>query len=56
MDIESISRGTTQVHAPGACLLVVDAQQGFTELCPTELPIPGALEIVPNVNRLLAAH
>jgi nicotinamidase/pyrazinamidase len=35
-------------------LLVVDAQQGFSEMCPAELPVPGALEIVPNVNRLLA--
>src|SRR5690242_9329967 len=34
-------------------LLVVDAQQGFTSLCPAELPVPGGLEIVPNVNRLL---
>jgi nicotinamidase/pyrazinamidase len=34
-------------------LLVVDAQRGFTELCPGELPVPGGLEIVPNVNRLL---
>jgi nicotinamidase/pyrazinamidase len=34
-------------------LLVVDAQNGFTELCPEELPVPGALEIVPNINRLL---
>src|SRR5437016_126571 len=34
-------------------LLVVDAQQGFTTLCPKELPVPGGLEIVPNVNRLL---
>jgi nicotinamidase/pyrazinamidase len=32
---------------------VVDAQRGFTQLCPTELPVPGGLEIVPNVNRLL---
>src|SRR4051794_37060490 len=38
-----------------ACaLLVVDAQQGFSPLCPEELPVPGALEIVPRVNRLLA--
>jgi len=37
-----------------SCLLVVDAQQGFTSLCPKELPVPGGLEIVPNVNRLLA--
>src|SRR5437870_11052518 len=34
-------------------LLVVDGQQGFTTLCPKELPVPGGLEIVPNVNRLL---
>ena len=35
-------------------LLVVDAQRGFTELCPDELPVPGGLGIVPAVNRLLA--
>jgi nicotinamidase/pyrazinamidase len=34
-------------------LLVVDAQRGFTTLCPEELPVPGGLEIVPAVNRLL---
>jgi nicotinamidase/pyrazinamidase len=34
-------------------LLVVDVQKGFTTLCPNELPVPGGLEIVPNVNRLL---
>ncbi len=34
-------------------LLVVDMQRGFTTLCPEELPVPGALEIVPAVNRLL---
>jgi nicotinamidase/pyrazinamidase len=34
-------------------LLVVDVQQGFTTLCPRELPVPGGLEIVPQVNRLL---
>src|SRR5215470_18970575 len=37
-----------------AALLVVDAQRGFTTLCPDELPVPGGLEIVPQVNRLLA--
>jgi nicotinamidase/pyrazinamidase len=41
------------IHLSTASLLVVDAQQGFTELRPKELPIPGGLEIVPNVNRLL---
>lgn len=35
-------------------LLVVDAQQGFTELCPMELPVPGGLEILPRLNMLLA--
>jgi nicotinamidase/pyrazinamidase len=35
-------------------LLVVDAQRGFTSLCPDELPVPGGVEIVPNVNELLA--
>src|SRR3954449_515 len=34
-------------------LLVVDAQQGFTTLRPAELPVPGGVEIVPAVNRLL---
>jgi nicotinamidase/pyrazinamidase len=34
-------------------LLVVDMQRGFTELCPAELPVPGALGIVPAVNKLL---
>jgi nicotinamidase/pyrazinamidase len=35
-------------------LLVVDAQRGFSTLCPAELPVPGGLEIVPHMNRLLA--
>ena len=34
-------------------LLVVDVQRGFTELCPSELPVPGGLAIVPAVNALL---
>jgi nicotinamidase/pyrazinamidase len=34
-------------------LLVVDVQQGFTELCPNELPVPGALKIVSAINALL---
>jgi nicotinamidase/pyrazinamidase len=37
-----------------SALLVVDVQRGFTSLCPAELPVPGGLEIVPNVNCLLA--
>src|SRR6516164_2485001 len=35
------------------CVLVVDAQCGFTTLCPAELPVPGGLGIVPFVNQLL---
>jgi nicotinamidase/pyrazinamidase len=35
-------------------LLVVDAQRGFTEHQPDELPVPGGTGIVGNVNRLLA--
>jgi nicotinamidase/pyrazinamidase len=37
-----------------SALLVVDAQRGFTELCPAELPVPGGVAIVPRVNALLA--
>jgi nicotinamidase/pyrazinamidase len=36
-----------------SALLVVDMQRGFTQLCPDELPVPGGVAIVPNVNRLL---
>jgi nicotinamidase/pyrazinamidase len=36
-----------------ASLLVVDVQQGFTMLQPRELPVPGGLEIVPAINRLM---
>src|SRR5436190_5628227 len=41
------------IRLQSSCLLVIDAQRGFTSLCPQELPVPGGLEIVPNVNRLL---
>lgn len=36
-----------------SALLVVDVQRGFTTLCPEELPVPGGLEIIPPVNRLV---
>ena len=42
------------MKASAAALLVVDLQCGFTELCPDELPVPGGLAIVPQVNELLA--
>ena len=34
--------------------LAVDVQRGFSTLCPAELPVPGALEIIPKLNQLLA--
>lgn len=42
------------LHPSSTSLLVVDVQQGFTSLCPGELPVPGGVEIVPAVNALLA--
>ncbi|MCE9564790.1 MAG: isochorismatase family protein [Planctomycetes bacterium] len=44
----------TSLAPRSASLLVVDVQQGFTELCLAELPVPGALAIIPQVNALLA--
>lgn len=34
-------------------LLVIDPQRGFSPLCMNELPVPKALDIVPNINILL---
>ncbi len=34
-------------------LVVIDAQKGFTDLCPNELPVPGGTEIVSPINHLL---
>lgn len=44
----------TLLDLPRTCLLIVDAQRGFTTHCPEELPIPGGHLIVPTLNRLLA--
>ncbi|GBD34975.1 Nicotinamidase [bacterium HR36] len=44
---------TISLNLSRSALIVVDAQCGFSELCPEELPVPGALAIVPAVNRLL---
>jgi nicotinamidase/pyrazinamidase len=44
----------TRLDPRTTSLLVVDAQRGFTELCPDELPVPGGTAIVPRVNELLA--
>lgn len=40
--------------AAATSLLVVDAQRGFTDLCPDELLVPGGAAVVPAVNALLA--
>jgi nicotinamidase/pyrazinamidase len=41
------------IRLSASSLLVVDAQQGFTTLRPQELPVPGGLEVVSAINRLL---
>ena len=43
-----------RISLAASSLLVVDAQRGFSELCPEQLPIPGGLGIVPALNHLLA--
>jgi nicotinamidase/pyrazinamidase len=43
----------TAIELSASDLWVVDVQCGFTMLCPAELPVPGGLEIVPHINRLL---
>jgi len=45
--------GIMKLAAVSSGLVVVDVQQGFTSLCPAELPVPGGLDIVPHVNKLL---
>ncbi|WP_439597686.1 nicotinamidase [Falsiroseomonas sp.] len=35
-------------------LLVVDPQPTFMDLCPEELPVPGAEAVIPVINRILA--
>jgi nicotinamidase/pyrazinamidase len=42
-----------KINYSNTSLFVADIQCGFTALCPDELPVPGGLEIVPVVNRLL---
>ncbi|MBX9628382.1 MAG: isochorismatase family protein [Gemmataceae bacterium] len=48
------ARASSRLNPAATSLLVVDAQQGFTALCPNELPVPGGVAIVPAVNALLA--
>lgn len=35
-------------------LLIIDPQPTFMELCPEELPVPGAEAVIPVINRILA--
>lgn len=48
-----MARPEHPIELKSAALIVVDAQCGFTELCPEELPVPGGLAIVPSINELL---
>jgi nicotinamidase/pyrazinamidase len=49
-----VKRGPSMsIDRKRSALVIVDAQRGFTTLCPQELPVAGGLEIVPAVNRLL---
>lgn len=41
------------IRIAATSLLVIDVQCGFSTLCPAELPVPGGLEVVPKINRLL---
>lgn len=45
-----------QIKLNETALIVVDVQNGFTFLCPNELPIPNILDIVPNINKLLSLN
>jgi nicotinamidase/pyrazinamidase len=43
-----------QLHPDQDLLLVVDPQPTFMELCPDELPVPGAEAVIPVINRILS--
>ncbi len=40
---------TVRVNYQTTAVIDVDPEKGFTELCPDELPVTGALEIVPEL-------
>lgn len=42
------------INLSTSALIVVDAQQGFTSICPQELPVPGGAELVTALNQLLS--
>ncbi len=42
------------LHPERDLLLVVDPQPTFMELCPDELPVPGAEAVIPVINGILA--
>lgn len=41
-----------QINKAKTASIDVDAQKGFTPLCPTELPVPGGDEIVSELNKM----
>jgi nicotinamidase/pyrazinamidase len=53
MDARPFGVGSMTLDLSRTALVVVDAQCGFTALCPDELPVPGGVEIVPAINDLL---
>jgi len=44
-------RGSRGARASVLASLDIDPQRGFSELCPNELPVPGALEIVNELDQ-----
>ncbi|MGX9964955.1 nicotinamidase [Roseomonas sp. F4] len=42
------------LHPEQDLLLIVDPQPTFMDLCPDELPVPGAEAVIPIINRILA--
>ncbi|MGR5133377.1 nicotinamidase [Vibrio alfacsensis] len=42
---------TVRVNYQTTAVIDVDPEKGFTELCPDELPVTGALEIVPELQK-----
>jgi nicotinamidase/pyrazinamidase len=42
------------LHPEADLLLIVDPQPTFMDLCPDELPVPGAEAVIPVINRILA--
>lgn len=50
MEAKHLVIGGKQVYSPTLASLDVDPQCGFSGICPDELPVPGAEEIVPELD------